>query len=413
MRAFVDPVGGIAGDMLVAALIDAGAPLDSVLAEVAKLGVTGWSARVETAWRGPFAATRFIVELDDPQHDHHHGHGHDHGHDHDHDDGGHSRRWADIRVLLEGSTLTEGVKRRALATFGVLAAAEGRVHGMPADAVSFHEVGAVDSIVDIVAASAALDLLGIDDIVVGPLPLGSGSVVAAHGRIPLPAPATVECLRGFLVEGSVARGETVTPTGAALVAALMRSGTMPAMRVVRAGTGAGTWDPASHPNVVRVILGDGDAGAVEEVIELRAEVDGLTGEAVPPLVDALFAAGAVDAYVTPVLMKKGRPGLLVTALCAPAESRAVGDALLRHGRTLGYRSTSCARVVLARRHESVATEFGEVRVKIGEREGTILHLAPEFEDCARHAAAASVPVVEVMAATLLAWSARGGGSYSR
>lgn len=406
MRAFVDPVGGIAGDMLVAALVDAGASLELVLAEVRKLGVEGWSARVEPAWRGPFAATRFVVDVGGDGHDH--AHGHDHGHDHD----GHSRRWADIRALLEGSTLGEGVKRRALATFAVLAEAEGRVHGMPAEAVAFHEVGAVDSIVDIVAAAAALDLLGIDEIVVGPLPLGSGSVVGAHGLIPLPAPATVECLRGFVVEGIAARGETVTPTGAALVAALMRPGAMPSMRVLRSGTGAGTWDPASHPNVVRVIVGEGDAGAVAEVLELRAEVDGLTGEAVPPLLDALFAAGAIDAYVTPVLMKKGRPGLLVTALCAPPEARAVGDALLRHGRTLGYRTTRCAREVLARRHEVVATKFGDVRLKIGEREGAILHLAPEYEDCARQAAAAGVPVVEVMGAALLAWSARPRGSYS-
>jgi len=406
VRAFVDPVGGIAGDMLVAALVDAGAPLDAVLAEVRKLGVAGWSARVEPAWRGPFAATRFVVELDVHGHDHGHGHDHDHGHD------THCRRWADIRALIEGSSLGEGVRRRSLATFSLLAEAEGRVHGIPAEQVGFHEVGAVDSLVDIVAAAAALDLLGIDDIVVGPLPLGGGSVVGAHGRIPLPAPATVECLRGFVVEGIAARGETVTPTGAALVAALMRPGTMPAMRVLRTGVGAGTWDPASHPNVVRVILGEGEAGAAAEVMELRAEVDGLTGEAVPPLLEALFAAGAIDAYVTPVLMKKGRPGLLLTALCAQAEARVVGDALLRHGCTLGYRATRCAREVLARRHERVATPFGEVRMKIGERDGAILHLAPEYEDCARLAVAGGAPVVEVMAAALLAWSAGRAGSYS-
>jgi len=412
VKAFVDPVGGIAGDMLVAALVDAGAPLEAVLAEVRKLGVAGWSARVEPAWRGPFAASRFVVEVDAGGHDHAHDHEHAAGHDHDHGHVGHSRRWADIRVLIEDSGLGEGVKRRALATFSLLAEAEGRVHGIPAEQVGFHEVGAVDSLVDIVAAAAALDLLGIDEIVVGALPLGGGSVVGAHGRIPLPAPATLECLRGFAVEGIAARGETVTPTGAALVAALMRPGTMPAMRVLRTGTGAGTWDPASHPNVVRVILGEGEAGALSEVMELRAEVDGLTGEAVPPLLDALFAAGAVDAYVTPVLMKKGRPGFLVTALCGQPEARAVGDALLRHGRTLGYRATRCAREVLARRHEVVATQFGEVRLKIGERDGAILHLAPEYEDCARQASRAGVPVFEVMAAALHAWSARRGGPYS-
>ncbi|GDX78407.1 UPF0272 protein [Deltaproteobacteria bacterium] len=433
--AWIDPVGGLAGDMLVAALIDAGAPEADVLAAVATLGMEGWTARTEKVWRGPFHATRFVVELagesgatpHDPSHDHEHGHEHvhEHGHGHEHrhppahepsvaHDGtapphapawrARSRRWADIRTLLEAAPLAERVRSRVIAAFSRLADAEGRVHGMPAEAVTFHEVGAVDSIVDMVAACAALECLGIDTLVVGTIPLGTGHTLGEHGWIPLPAPATLECLRGLAVEGRNIQGETVTPTGAALVGALATSGPIPAMTVLQTGVGAGTWDPASHPNVVRVLIGEGNAGAPSVVAELRAEVDSLHPEAVPPLIEALLRAGALDAYVTPVLMKKGRPALLVTALAPPSHRVAVGEALLRHGSTLGYRWQTLAREVLSRRFERVRTAWGEVNVKLGEREGQVLHAAPEFEECAAIAAQHDLPVSQVIGAALAAWS---------
>ncbi len=450
--AWIDPVGGLAGDMLVAALLDAGAPEEEVLVEVRALGLDGWTARTEKVWRGPFHATRFVVELaaapdaGDHGHGHHHAsgahdHGHDHahggaarGHDHGHDhapaththDHAHgaapdappatsaadapwrarSRRWVDIRALLETSALRPRVKSRAIQAFARLAEAEGRVHGMPAEAVTFHEVGAVDSIVDMVAVCAALECLGIDELTVGPIPLGQGHTLGEHGWIPLPAPATVECLLGLSVYGRDVRGETVTPTGAALVGALAASGPIPPMRITKSGVGAGTWDPASHPNVVRIVLGEGVAGAPTEVVELRAEVDSLHPELVPPLIEALLAAGALDAYTAPIHMKKGRPGFLLTAICAPGHRVAVGDALLRHGRTLGYRWSPAAREVLARRVHRVSTAWGEVGMKVGERDGEVLHAAPEYEECARTAREHGVPVADVIASAFAAWSIR-------
>jgi hypothetical protein len=425
---YLDCFAGIAGDMTVAALVHAGAPLDDVLAEVRTLPVWGWSARVERVVRGAYAATRFVVEpsgsaapaepaADDQAHEHDHGHGHDHGHDHGH---GHAhapdhpsadpwagqpaRSWRSIRRMLAQAHLRPRVRDRALAAFTVLAEAEARVHGTPVDDVLFHEVGAVDSIVDIVAACAAMECLRIDAVVASPLPMGQGQVSTAHGLLPIPVPATVEVLRGFPVVPSAFRGELVTPTGAALVAALATPGPLPAMRIETVGYGAGTRDPASHANVLRVVIGEGSAGAIAEVAELRAQVDDLTGESVPGLLDALFAAGAVDAYVAPVTMKKGRPGLAITAL-APVDARgAVGEALLRHAGTLGYRWSVLPREVAARRFVTVETRWGPVSVKVAEREGRVVHAAPEHEDCAALARAAGVSVAEVRGAALAAWA---------
>lgn len=386
MILFLDPFAGIAGDMVVAALVHAGAPIEAVLAELQGLPVRGWSARVERVTRGAVAATRFVVE------DAEHGHAH--------------RSWKDIRGMLQRSGLRPRVRERALATFARLAEAEGRVHGMPAEDVGFHEVGAVDSIVDIVGACVAMEELAVDRVVCGPLPMGRGRVTTAHGLLPLPAPATVEVLRGFPVVPSDFEGELVTPTGAALVGALATPGPLPAMRLTAIGYGAGTRDPASHANILRAILGEGEAGGVTTVAELRAQVDDLTGESVPGLLDALFAAGAVDAFVTPVLMKKGRPGLLLTAL-APIDRRAVvGDALLRHGGTLGYRWEVLQREVAARRLVEVATAFGVVRVKVAEHAGLVVHAAPEHEDCALLARQFGVSVAEVRGAALAAWSSK-------
>ncbi|MFZ5480074.1 MAG: nickel pincer cofactor biosynthesis protein LarC [Myxococcota bacterium] len=399
MIAWFDCFAGIAGDMTVAALVHAGAPIEDVLAEVRKLGVGGWDARAERVRRGAFAATRLVVDVADA-----HDHGHDHGHAHGH------HAWREIRRLLEGSALRPRVKDRATRVFALLAEAEGRVHGVPPDEVTFHEVGAVDSIVDTVGACAALEALGIDRIVCSPLPMGRGSARMAHGVVSLPAPATLEVLRGFPVAPTAFEGELVTPTGAALMAALATPGPLPAMRIAAIGYGAGTRDPASHANVLRVVVGEGDAGGLAEVVELRAQVDDLTGESVPGLVEALFDAGAVDAYVTPITMKKGRPGLLVTALATPDARALVGEALLRHAGTLGYRWQVLPREVAARRIVEVATAFGVVRVKVAEREGRVLHAAPEHEDCAALARQFGVAVAEVRGAALAAWASKRDGA---
>lgn len=427
---YLDCFAGIAGDMTVAALVHAGAPLEDLLAEVRTLPVWGWNARVEAVTRGAYAATRFVVEptgeghspedahaeRKGDSHDHAHDHGHTHGHGHSHAHAADPadpwrdqppRTWRTIRRMLEQAGLRPRVRERALLTFARLAEAEARVHGVPVDAIAFHEVGAVDSIVDIVAACAAMECLRIDRVVASPLPMGHGQVRTAHGLLPVPVPATVEVLRGFPVVPSPFAGELVTPTGAALIAALATPGPMPAMRIDTVGYGAGTRNPSTHANVLRVVIGEGDAGAVPEVAELRAQVDDLTGESVPGLLDALFAAGALDAYVAPITMKKGRPALEITALAPTDRRHAVGEALLRHGGTLGYRWTSLAREVAARRFVSVATPYGPVSVKIAEREGRVVSAAPEHEDCAALARAHDVPVAEVRAAALAAWFGTG------
>jgi uncharacterized protein (TIGR00299 family) protein len=424
----VDAFAGIAGDMMVAALIHLGAPLDAVVAGVGALGVHGWKARTEQVFRGAYAATRFVVEPDSgaegghppPQrlppslasftplghghsHDHDHGHGHDHEHGADEFPGQPSRAWRDIRGLIEAAALPPRAKARALSVFGRLAEAEGRVHGMPAEEVTFHEVGAVDSIVDIVGACVALELLEVDTVSCGPLPMGRGSVRSAHGILPVPVPATVEVLRGFPVVPGDGQGELVTPTGAALLAGIATPGTIPPMILRGVGYGAGTRNPATHANVLRVILGEGAAHSPTDVVELRAQVDDLPGEALPMLLEALLAAGALDAWASPVLMKKGRPGLLLEALCAPEAREAVGEALLRHGGTFGYRWSATPREVCARSFETVQTPWGAVRVKIAERHGATLHAAPEHEDCAALARASGRSLAEVRAAAIAAW----------
>ncbi len=424
MILYLDCAAGVAGDMLVAALIHAGAPLEAVLADVRSVGIPGWEARVERVFRGPYAATRFVVEpiagaqtssvVEQRSHDHGHAHdvdqrAHGHGHDHSHDPVGDDifpgqppRDWATIRALLQASGLPVPVRDASIAVFTRLAEAESRVHGVPVDGVQFHEVGAVDSIVDIVAACSAMAHLGVRTVVSTPLPMGQGTVRTAHGLLPIPVPATVEVLRGFPVMPSPFGGELVTPTGAAIVATLAVPGPMPAMIVRSVGYGAGSRNPRAHANVLRVVIGDGDAGGVAQVAELTAQVDDLAGEAVPPLLDALFAAGAVDAFVVPVVMKKGRPGLWIHALCPPDARAAVGDALLRHSGSFGYRHHLLDREVLARHHETVETAFGAVRLKVGARAGAVFHTAPEYEDCAAAAQSHGVPVSEVYRAVLAA-----------
>ena len=428
----VDAFAGLGGDMLVAALVHLGAPLEGVLAGVRTLGVPGWDARIERVTRGAYAASRFVVfpVPDDgapPRAEHAHGHGHahthdhahahahahEHGHAHDHpgDDafpGQPSRAWRDIRALIEAAPLAPRARARALRVFGLLAEAEGRVHGMPAEEVTFHEVGAVDSIVDIVAACVALELLDVGRVTCAPLPMGSGTVRSAHGILPVPVPATVEVLRGFPIVPSTFPGELVTPTGAALVAGLAEPGPIPPMTVLGVGYGAGTRDPSTHANVLRVILGNGSAQSATDVVELRAQVDDLTGESVPGVIQALLDAGALDAWASTVWMKKGRPGVLIEAICAPEARETVGEALLRHAGSLGYRWSATPREVCARTLVDVATAFGNVRVKVATRHGAVVHAAPEHEDCAALARDFGVPVAQVRGAALAAWAAKQG-----
>lgn len=308
--------------------------------------------------------------------------------------------------MLLDAELPERARARALAVFTRLAEAEARVHGMAVEDVAFHEVGAVDSIVDIVSAALLLEQLGVDRLVVSALPVAGGTIRTAHGVTPLPAPATLELLRGWPVVPGPPGREHVTPTGAAIAAALAEPGPMPAMRLLGVGHGAGTRDPADVPNVVRVVLGEESApSSPEEVVVLEAQMDDLPGEHLPALLEALLAAGALDAFAAQILMKKGRPGLLVQALATPSGSAAVELALLRHGSTFGVRRHTARRRVLDRRHVPVTTPWGEVRIKLGILDGELLRAAPEHEDVAALARAAGVPVPRVYAAAVRAFDA--------
>jgi uncharacterized protein (TIGR00299 family) protein len=298
--------------------------------------------------------------------------------------------------MLEAASLPTRARARARAVFERLCIAEGRMHGQPPESVHLHEVGAVDAIHDIVGCCLLLEQLDVDRVVCGPIPLGSGTVRAAHGRIPVPAPATVALLAGWPVHPGHPGAERTTPTGAALVAAIAEPGPLPPMVLESQGFGAGTRDPADHANVCRVLLGrPAHAPSPTDIVVLTAQMDDLTGEHLPPLLDALLAAGALDATAAPVLMKKGRSGLRVEALASPDRAQAVTEALLRHGSTFGVRQQVARRTVLDRWHESVETPWGSVRVKVGALHGEILHAAPEYEDVAAVARRAGVPVPRV------------------
>ena len=384
---YIDAIGGAAGDMLLAALLDAGAPLDAVQAAVGSL-VDGIRVEMGTASRHAIGARTVAIV------------GPDEGHVH--------RTWRDVRVLLDAADLAPRARARAHRAFELLARAEGRVHGMDPEDVHFHEVGAIDAIGDVVGVCAALEALGADRVEASPLPLGRGVTQAAHGRIPLPAPAVLEILQGAPIAPSPVQGETVTPTGAALVAAVADAwGGVPALRLGSTGYGAGGRDDAEVPNLVRVLVGQPVAtGAPVAVVE--ATIDDLNPELVPDALDDVRSAGALDVWTAPVVMKHGRHGMTITAIARPTDRDAVATALLRSTSTLGVRVTEARRIELDRDVVTVAVRGHDVRVKRGLLDGAVVNVAPEHRDCAAAARALDVPVKEIWASALAA--AHGGGS---
>jgi uncharacterized protein (TIGR00299 family) protein len=379
---YLDCIGGTAGDMLLAALLDAGAPLAAVEAAVGSL-VDG--IRIEVGWTARHAIGARTVRVVGP----------DEGHVH--------RTWRDVRELLDRADLAPRARARAHRAFELLAHAEGRVHGVDPDAVHFHEVGAIDAIGDVVGVCAALEALGADRVEASPLPLGRGLTSAAHGRIPLPAPAVLEILQGAPVAPSPAVGETVTPTGAALVAAVADAwGGVPALRLGATGYGAGGRDEPDVPNLVRALVGVplGAGGAPISVVE--ATIDDLNPELIPDALDDARAAGALAVWTAPVVMKHGRHGTTITAIARPADRDAVATALLRSTSTLGVRITDARRLELDRDEVTVAVRGHDVRVKRGLLDGAVVNVAPEHRDCAAAARALDVPVKEVWASALAA-----------
>ncbi|MDF3068356.1 MAG: uncharacterized protein K0R38_3957 [Polyangiaceae bacterium] len=383
---YFDCFSGVAGDMSVAALVDLGVPLSVVRDAVAALGVAGVSVDVRPAQTGVIGGVRFVVE----QH------------------GAHPERsYRDITQLLDAASLHEGTRHRARAIFRRLAEAEAFIHRTPVDDVSFHEVGAVDAIADIVGAAAALDHLGAE-VVCSPLPMGHGSIECRHGILPLPAPATVACLRGAPTYDANVEAELVTPTGAAIVASqAARFERWPGLAPLAIGWGAGTRRLPDRLNALRVVLGEraessADASSAPTHHVLEANVDDMTGELAGHVIAKVLAAGALDAWATPLTMKKGRPGLLLSALATPAHVAVIESVLLAETSSLGVRRYGVTRTERPRELIEVETEFGRLPVKVARGPYGPPQIKPEFDACAAAAAAHSVPVRVVLAAALSA-----------
>lgn len=375
---YFDCFAGIAGDMTVAALLDLGVPFDVVREAVESLPIqrASYSLAVERTSRKGIAATRFVVHVEEHQP---------------------HRHYAGIAAMIEESTLAERVKEKAQRIFFRLAEAEAKVHGVEIERVHFHEVGAVDSIVDIVGAAAALEWLGVDAIHGAPLPLGSGFVETAHGRLPVPAPATAELLRGVPVHGEAGPGERVTPTGAAILAALATGfGRAPAMTVTGIGCGAGTKDFEDMPNVLRVFLGEADSGFQrDEVTVIETHIDDMNPEILGHVLERLMDAGALDAAYSPLQMKKNRPAVKLTVITRPGQRDELASLVLRETSAIGVRFYPAARLKLAREKEERITSLGAVTVKVIRDGETVVRVTPEYDSCRRIAAERGVSLLEV------------------
>lgn len=376
--AYFDAYSGLAGDMITGALIDAGADASTLFAGLESLG-TGARFRAERVKRKGIMGTQFIVE---------------------HEDQKKHRHLPHIVKMIEAAELPAPVKENAITIFTALGEAEAEVHGVPIENVHFHEVGAVDSICDIVGAAFGLYLLGVEQVHVSPINTGSGAVEADHGVMPVPTPATALLLRGLPVYARGPETELTTPTGAAVVAALAESfGPLPPMTIEATGFGAGTKEFATHANMLRVLVGEAsDAREAVTIRVLEANVDDSTPEVLGYAMDRLLAAGALDVTLQPVYMKKQRPATLIQALARVEDQERIADILFQETSTLGIRISEAERRVAARSHVEVETTYGKVRVKVGEHGA-----APEFEDCRALAETTGQPLKEILAAALAAY----------
>ncbi|HQP37101.1 MAG TPA: nickel pincer cofactor biosynthesis protein LarC, partial [Polyangiaceae bacterium] len=385
---FLDAFSGVSGDMFVSALLDLGAPLEALRDALSKLPVSGFRvARGSRSYSGISAAS-FDVEVDAGQPE---------------------RTWSSIDAMLAAAPLDDRVRELARRIFLTLAEAEGRVHGIDPARVHFHEVGAVDAIADVVGAAALVSWIAPDEIVCSPLPLGHGTVRARHGVLPLPAPAALECLRGVPTYGVDLEAELVTPTGAAIVRTLASRFTRwPEIVPESTGFGSGSHDLRERPNLLRVVLGtphrhDGELGTH---VVVEANVDDMTGELAAHALARLIEAGALDAWAVPATGKKGRPCLVLSAICGVGAADVVRSTMLRETTTIGLRTYEATRVERPRRIETVQTVFGAIPVKVsGGAFGPEL-AKPEFEACAEAARLAGVPVREVIAEAAAVWRAQ-------
>jgi uncharacterized protein (TIGR00299 family) protein len=437
--AYLDCFAGISGDMFLGALIDAGVDPKILHEAVAALNV-GASLKIERVDRSGISCTKVHVledgrpaeppQTDDEAHTHSHDYFHEQrsiettthqhqpktqhlhktghppsheetSHEHTH---AHGRSLAVIRTLIESANLSDPVKKTAIHAFELLGASEAKIHNVSVEKIHFHEVGAVDAIVDIVAASAGIHALGVKQWHCSPLNVGGGMVDCAHGRFPVPAPATADLLRGFPTYSAHVQQELVTPTGAAIIRALSPSfGVQPAMRVNKIGYGAGSRNPKDFPNVLRLSIGETGDSTQPSVAVIETAIDDLSPQILAHVSEQALALGALDVMSTAVQMKKGRLGTLITILADDSNVAALEELLLRETSTLGVRIHRERRSCLERSHTTVTTPYGEVRIKVGSRSGEVFNAAPEFEDCRTAAAQHTVPVKQVQQAAIAAY----------
>jgi len=392
---YFDCFAGVSGDMIVGALLDLGADFDALKRELSSLAIGSYGTNIRRVERSGISATKFDVEVDLSDQP--------------------ARTLADIRSIILESSLSEITKQRSLAVFERLADAEAKVHGTTRNEIHFHEVGAVDSIVDIVAAMIGFEMLGVDRFYCSPLRVGRGVIEADHGRLPVPAPATAELLKGVPIYAGDLEGEFVTPTGAAIVATLCEVfGHLPEMKVSGIGYGAGSRDPNGLPNVLRLMLAEMDDAGTDiessvasrrdhDVTVIETNIDDMNPQVYGFVMERAFALGALDVFMIPAQMKKDRPGVLLTVLAKPETTEELIEMLLAKTTTLGVRYYRANRRVLERAIETVETEYGLVRIKVARDGERTLHFQPEYEDCARLALESQTPLIEVQAAANAAY----------
>jgi pyridinium-3,5-bisthiocarboxylic acid mononucleotide nickel chelatase len=387
--AYFDAFSGLSGDMIVGALIDAGADLPALEGAVAGLAIGGYRLSTRRKTVSGIAAVKFEVEVSAPQPE---------------------RHLHEIRAMIEGAGLSARTTRDAIAIFETLAEAEAKVHRTTHEQVHFHEVGAVDSIIDIVGAAWGLEQLGVDDLLVSSLPMGTGFAKSRHGIIPVPAPATAELLTGFPIRLNDGPSEMVTPTGAAILKTLARpSADSFGFEIERIGYGAGSKDFEDRPNVLRVMLGrEGQTLASDELLEIAANIDDLNPQIYDHVSERLFAAGARDVTLTPTIMKKGRPGVILSVLCEPAAREPLAAIIFAETSTIGIRFHRVARLKLERRMVEVETRFGVIHVKVSGDAAQPATIAPEYDECRKAAAAHNVPLKLVLEAAQAAARAKLG-----
>ena len=387
--AYFDCFSGISGDMTLGALVDAGCDVEQLRTELGGLRVPGWGLTAEKVWKNGMAATYVKVKIEDRSK---------------------HRSLSAILEILQKSQLAPGVRDRAAAIFTKLGEAEARVHDVPLEKIHFHEVGAVDAIVDIVGACIGFHALGIEEFACSALNVGGGTAKMAHGILPVPAPATANLLQGKPTYSNGVQKELVTPTGAAIVATLCEwFGPQPPMSVTAIGYGAGTADLEGQPNVVRLMIGEAAgksvAGFDEEIAVIEANLDDMNPQIYGYFLEKALAASALDVYTTPVQMKKNRPGTLLTVLCKPQDTNTLISLIFAETTTFGARTYRAQRRTLPREFLNVTTAFGDVRIKISRVNGRILHVAPEYDDCRKLAVEKNVPLQRVISEALRAYEA--------